>query len=157
MIKPIRPDKVEYFTLLAQVVAMRSTCPRRQVGCILVDYNDEVMSTGYNGTPKGMPHCIDKPCPGARKKSGIGLDLCEAVHAEQNALLQCKNTRQIKACYTTTFPCVHCIKLLMNTSCSCIYFLNSYKNMNESIIKWRESDPLRKVNIVPIKYIIKEL
>jgi dCMP deaminase len=153
----MRPSKIDYFMTIAQVVSTRGTCIRRQVGCVLIDFHDHIMSTGYNGVPKGMPHCIDEPCSGADCESGQGLELCEAIHAEQNALLQCKDTNFIKACYTTVFPCMHCIKLLMNTSCNEIFYMNTYTNMEKSAKRWLQSNDYRKMTIVPLKYIIKEI
>ena len=80
-----------YFLKMALLVAQRGTCARRKVGCILVNQKRHVIATGYNGNPAGQKHCIDYPCKGATAKSGRDLELCEAIHAEQNALLQCKN------------------------------------------------------------------
>ena len=116
----------EIFMGQALIASGGSTCCRRQVGCVLVDEHNYVIGVGRNGTPKGMVHCIDKPCKGAHLPSGQGLDVCEATHAETNALLQCKDVQRIKTCYTTTAPCIHCIKLLMNTSCERIVFLDLY-------------------------------
>jgi dCMP deaminase len=71
-------------------------------------------------------HCIDTPCPGAHLKSGEGLDICKAIHAEQNALLQCRNVYEIKYVYTTLSPCIHCVKLLLNTSAEGIITFEKY-------------------------------
>lgn len=72
--------------------------------------------------PKNFPHA----CPGAFSESGTNLDGCEAIHAEQNALLQCKDVREIHTCYCTASPCVTCTKLLLNTGCMRIVFLEEY-------------------------------
>jgi dCMP deaminase len=152
----MRITKQDYFMLMAQVISMRATCARRSVGCVLVDWRDHVIATGYNGVPSGMPHCISKPCPGATAPSGTGLDLCEAIHAEQNALLQCKDTNLIKACYCTTLPCIHCIKLLMNTSCQFIFFLELYSNSKEIIDRWNKSSLEREVEQLPNLYKIEK-
>ena len=72
---------------MAELVAERSTCRRRKVGCVLVDSNNHVVATGYNGVPTHFPHCLDEPCEGATAPSGESLEKCLAVHAEQNALL----------------------------------------------------------------------
>jgi len=85
-----------------------------------------VIATGYNGNPSGFIHCIDKPCAGAKSKSGTDLDKCEAIHAEQNALLQCKDVYDIDRVYTTLEPCVHCVKLLLNTSTQQIIYGEKY-------------------------------
>lgn len=80
-----RPNKVEYFMSLALLAAQRASCPRRKVGCVLVDANSHVVSTGYNGPPSGTPNCTDEPCGGQNQPSGKGLNMCKAVHAEINA------------------------------------------------------------------------
>jgi dCMP deaminase len=122
-----RPSKDVYFMNLARLVASRATCVRRAVGCVLVDRDSHVIATGYNGVPRGMPHCTDgATCAGAREQSGRGLDRCLAIHAEQNALLQCRDTREIRVAYVTTAPCIHCLKLLMNTGCEVIRYDECY-------------------------------
>lgn len=132
----MRPSKTSYFLSLADLSASRGTCCRRKVGCILVDINGHVLSTGYNGPPSGIPHCIDHPCAGASFPSGEGLEQCEAVHAEQNALLQCPNVNNIHIAYATTAPCVHCVKLLMNTTCAIIVFAEDYPHSEASKKLW---------------------
>ena len=121
-----RLEKDEYFLKVADLLKERSTCPRRKVGCVLVDEHHNIIATGYNGNARGTDHCIDIPCPGALAKSGADLDKCEAIHAEQNALLQCSDVMRIHKAYTTTQPCIHCMKLLMNTSVQEIHFLEGY-------------------------------
>jgi dCMP deaminase len=122
----MRPDKTSYFLTLACQVAERGTCARRKVGCVLVDAHAHIKATGYNGVAAGRPHCTDHPCPGAGYPSGQGLEFCEALHAEQNALLQCEDVYAIVAAYVTASPCVTCTKLFMNTSCQEIVFLEEY-------------------------------
>jgi dCMP deaminase len=122
----MRPDKDTYFLRMAFLCSERSTCPRRKVGCVLVNERGHVLATGYNGVPAGFKHCIDSPCPGANAEPGQGLEKCEAIHAEQNALLQCKNVYDIHTAYCTDSPCVTCVKLLLNTSCKRIVFMRRY-------------------------------
>ncbi len=130
----IRQTFDEWALELARLVAKRSTCYRRAVGAVLVNVRHHIIATGYNGRPSKMPHCNEfitgqgHPhwCAGANLPSGTGLDACEAIHAEQNALLQCKDVYDIATCYTTTSPCVTCTKLLLNTSCQRIVFNNPY-------------------------------
>jgi len=123
----MRPTIQQYFISMAKLVSSRGTCSRRKVGCVLVDCHDFVVATGYNGRPSGFAHCIGKhKCKGADSPSGTNLDACEALHAEQNALLQCKDTQAIKTAYVTAFPCITCIKLLLNTSCQTIYYNEDY-------------------------------
>lgn len=127
-----RPDLDTYYLKMAYVVALRGTCARRQVGCVLVDERGHVLSTGYNGRPRGWAHCRSSdgifamPCAGADAPSGEQLDSCEAIHAEQNALLQCPDVDRVHTCYTTTSPCVTCAKLLLNTGCRRIVFAERY-------------------------------
>lgn len=121
-----RPTKEVYFLEMAKLVSTRGTCARRKVGCVLVDKLGHVLSTGYNGVASGENHCIDTPCSGASCKSGEGLEKCEAIHAEANALLQCKDVNEIDTAYVTHSPCVHCVKLLMNTSCRRVLFIEKY-------------------------------
>lgn len=116
---------------MAKLVATRSTCVRRSVGCVLVDKRNHVLATGYNGVPAGMSHCNEgHPCDGASSPSGTNLDGCSAVHAEQNAILQCVDAHAIHRAYITAFPCTSCAKLLLNTSCAEIVYLEPYADGN---------------------------
>lgn len=111
---------------LATVIAQRSTCHRRRVGCVLTDAWGRVLSMGHNGVPRNHPHCTDDPCAGAHLVSGTGLQYCEAVHAEQNALIFCPDVMRIDTCWVTTAPCSHCVKMLMNSTCQAIVFAEAY-------------------------------
>ena len=142
-----RLSKDQWGIELAKVTAQRATCLRRAVGCVLVNARGHVLATGYNGVASGLPHCNEEQggklvgafggslhmvpnhphaCAGAKSPSGTNLDCCQAIHAEQNALMQCKDVHDIHTCYTTTSPCVTCVKLLMNTSCQRIVFWDLY-------------------------------
>lgn len=124
----MRPSRDEYFLRMAELVATRSTCIRRSVGCVLTNERNHVIATGMNGVPSGIVHCNEHnhQCAGANAPTGTSLDLCIAVHAEMNALTQCGDVHSIDTCYTTTSPCIHCLKVLMNTSCRRIVFLEEY-------------------------------
>ena len=135
----MRPSIVTYFSDMASLVATRATCARRQVGCILTNKRNHVLATGYNGVAAGRPHCIDNKCAGALFPSGSGLDKCEAIHAEQNAMLQCRDVHEIYACYATTAPCITCTKLLLNTSCQEIYFIEDYPQAKASKKLWEDA------------------
>ena len=112
---------------LVQTTALRSTCLHRQIGCILTNKKGHVLATGYNGAATGLVHCSDTGhCHKARFTSGEGLDHCVAIHAEQNALLQCHNVNEIHAVYCTASPCTTCTKLLLNTSAQIIMFYDRY-------------------------------
>lgn len=121
-----RLDVDEYFMRIALLASERGTCLRRKVGCVLVNNLNHIIATGYNGVPRSVKHCYDSPCESAFARSGEGLDKCMAVHAEQNALLQCHDVNSISTCYVTASPCITCTKLLMNTSCVRIVFLDEY-------------------------------
>ena len=105
----------EYFLQIARIVSERSTCRRRRVGCVLVDTQNHIVATGYNGVPSGFVHCLDVPCEGATSPSGTDLDRCLAVHAEVNAFLQLTSEDEIIA-YLTTTPCFTCAKMLCNSN-----------------------------------------
>lgn len=113
-----RPSKSEYFMQIAKDVATRSTCLRRQHGAVIVK-NDQILSTGYNGAPKGMPHCETLGC--LREELGIPsgerYELCRSVHAEANAIIQAaKNGVNIDGgtIYITGMPCYMCSKMIVN-------------------------------------------
>jgi len=152
LMKQERVSIEEYFLRMAQVAAIRGTCPRRRAGCVLVDENNKLLSTGYNGNPSGHTHCIDVPCPGALAPSGEGLELCEAIHAEINAIAQCIDPRTIHTCYTTTSPCIHCVKSLLATNCKRIVFLEAYPHTEAKILweksnrEWIVHSPLNSLN-----------
>lgn len=137
----MRPSKDEVWMNVAREIARLSTCLRRSVGCVLLDVRGHVSSTGYNGVHAGAKHCnsmredptvsilhrFPHACKGANAPSGTALDFCEAIHAEQNALLQCKNPWELEVAYVTTAPCVTCTKLLLATSCQRIVFKEPYQ------------------------------
>jgi len=115
---PDRPTWDEYFMEMTKVVARRSTCLRRQMGAILVR-EKRILATGYNGAPAGLPHCEEVGC--RREQLGIPSgqrpELCRALHAEQNAIVQGAlhgvSLREA-VLYCTHQPCVICAKLLIN-------------------------------------------
>lgn len=111
---------------MAQLAATRGTCARRQVGCVLVDMHNHVLATGYNGVCRGSQHCTDHPCPGANAPSGQSLHLCEAIHAEENALIQCRDINAIWTVYSTASPCVLCMRKLVGTGVKRIVFSEEY-------------------------------
>lgn len=149
-----RISRAVWAMTLARETAKRSTCLRRSVGCVLLNARGHVLATGYNGVAAGLPHCNEPhyvenshggssktyrhACPGATSKSGTNLDGCEAIHAEQNALLQCRDPHDIAACYVTTSPCMTCTKLLLNTSCRLIIYLEEYAHAGAGYL-WRRS------------------
>lgn len=109
----------EYFMEMAELASKRSTCNRRHVGAVIVK-NNQVLATGYNGAPKGLPNCIDMgEC--IRQKlnipSGERHELCRAVHAEANAITQCAANGVScigSTIYITHSPCTMCTKQIIN-------------------------------------------
>ncbi|MFH1414431.1 MAG: cytidine/deoxycytidylate deaminase family protein [Candidatus Omnitrophota bacterium] len=113
-----RPCWDEYFLEMANLVAKRATCLRRRVGAVIVK-DKRILATGYNGVPSGLRHCLDVGC--IRKKlkipSGERHELCRALHAEQNALIQASLygvSLKGSTLYATNQPCVICAKMLIN-------------------------------------------
>ena len=130
-----RPSTDAYFLLMAQMVASRATCPRRRVGCVFVDAHGHVLCTGYNGVASGEVHCIVTPCPGAGFQSGQGLSSCEAIHAEENALIQLRDPELLHTAYVTAAPCSLCTRKLLNTNCQRIVFIDDYPH-TDSKVRW---------------------
>ena len=125
-----RPSWNEYFMQIAFLLAKRSTCLRRQVGALIVKDN-QILSTGYNGAPKGLIHCEECGCLREKLKvpTGERHELCRAVHAEQNAIIQAAvNGISIKGAklYCTNQPCVICAKMIVNAEIKTIYIKNKY-------------------------------
>lgn len=130
----VRLSKDKYFIGLAHLVAKRSTCVRREVGCVVVDENYRIMSTGHNGVPPKIEHCTDVPCKGATCPSGTGLDLCRATHAEINALLFCGDITKVARVYTTLMPCIQCVKAILTSACVEIIYDTGYNIANDEEI-----------------------
>ncbi len=113
-----------YFMDLAHTVATRGTCDRASVGCVLVNSDNRIISTGYNGSIAGMPHCDEV---GHRMREGHCI---ATIHAEMNALLYCaKEGIAVKGstCYVTHFPCLNCTKSLIQAGISRIYYREGYR------------------------------
>lgn len=113
-----RPSWEEYFLELAELVARRSTCLRRNVGAVLVK-EERIISTGYNGAPRGLHHCLDLGCLRQELNipSGQRYELCRGVHAEQNAIINAAfygvSTRGA-ILYCTNQPCIICARMIIN-------------------------------------------
>ncbi len=123
-----RESKNQYFLKIARLVATRATCPKREVGCVIVNKHGHIKATGYNGVPMNHPHCTEKPCGGQNISSTLGQEFCMATHAEQNALLQCHDVMDIDTIYITCSPCMTCAKLIANTSCKKVVYSEEYKD-----------------------------
>ena len=142
-----RPSYDEYFMEMAHVVSKRSTCLRRRVGAILVK-DRHILSTGYNGAPKGLEHCKEVGClrEDINVPSGERHELCRGLHAEQNVIIQAAVFGipiKDSTLYCTNTPCVVCVKMLINAGVKEIIYSGDYpddlakKMIVESKIKIR--------------------
>ncbi len=125
-----RPSWDSYFMQLAHVAAGRSTCLRRQVGAVIVK-DKQILTTGYNGSPSGLQHCEQIGClrQSLGVPSGERQEICRAVHAEQNAIVQAaKHGVAITGAdlYVTHQPCVLCTKLLINVGIIRVFYRYPY-------------------------------
>jgi dCMP deaminase len=125
-----RPDNDTYFMKMAELVGTRSTCLRRQVGAVIVK-EKRVLTTGYNGAPKGLSHCGELGCIRKQNQieSGTRHELCRGVHAEQNAVIQAAYfgvSIKDAAMYTTNFPCVLCSKIIVNAGIKEVVYKDEY-------------------------------
>ncbi len=126
-----RISKDHYFMNIAIEVARRSTCTRRQIGAIVVSDVGEIKSTGYNGNPRGLPHCEEIGC--IRDKlgipSGTRLETCTAVHAEQNALIQAGTNARGSTMYSTIVPCPICARMILNAQIARVVYIDDYSDL----------------------------
>ncbi|MBI4687376.1 MAG: dCMP deaminase family protein [Nitrospirae bacterium] len=154
----MRPDWDDYFIEIAKVVSSRATCMRRRYGAVIVKDN-VIISTGFNGSPRGVPNCIDTGrC--TRKElnipSGERYELCEAVHAEQNAIINGSPERMKDATiYIAGFeedntfaegtPCLLCKRMIRNAQITEIVYLRK----DGSLLRTKAADLLdRKAAII---------
>ena len=128
----IRPSWEEYFMGITELVAQRSTCLRRHVGAILVR-DKRIITTGYNGAPARIKHCLDVGC--LREQMGIPSgerhELCRGLHAEQNAIIQAaRHGVNISGSilYCTNSPCIICTKMLINAGIRKVVYLEGYSD-----------------------------
>ncbi len=141
----------EYFMEMAELTARRSTCLRRQVGAVIVK-NKHVIATGYNGAPQGLKHCAELGgC--LREKLGVPSgerhELCRALHAEQNAIIQAATLGQSiegGTIYITNHPCSICAKMIINAGIRRIVVRNGYPDeLAEELLE----EAGMKVNLLP--------
>ena len=128
---------------IAQVAASRSNCSRRQVAAVIVR-DHRVISTGYNGTPRGVKNCCDGGCPRCNSDipSGTGLAECLCSHAEENAIVQaaCYGIPvQGATLYTTFSPCLQCAKMIINAGISEVIYFQHYTIDDVSLALLREA------------------
>jgi dCMP deaminase len=127
-----RPAWDEYFLDIVDLVAKRATCLRRKVGAALVR-DRRILSTGYNGAPSGLRHCLSIGCLREQKKvpSGERHELCRGLHAEQNAIIQAAlHGVSVKGAtlYCTNHPCTICAKMIINAGIVRIVVKGDYRD-----------------------------
>ena len=126
----MRNDWTTYFMDIADRVAQRSTCLRRKVGAVAVK-DKRIIGTGYNGAPSGLRHCAEAGC--LRQELGIPSgqrhEICRAVHAEQNVLVEAARfgiPLLGAELYCTTLPCLICAKMLVNCGIRRVFYREKY-------------------------------
>jgi len=125
-----RPSWDEYFMQVAKIVATRSTCLRHKLGAVLVR-DRRILTTGYNGAPRGMEHCLETGCLRDKLKiaSGTRHEICRGVHAEQNAIIQAARhgvTTEGSEIFITHEPCSVCAKILINAGVKRVVYQSGY-------------------------------
>jgi dCMP deaminase len=125
-----RPSWDAYFLSIARMVASRSNCVKRHVGAV-VALDRRIVSTGYNGTPRGTKNCNEGGCPRCNgfAESGTRLDECLCSHAEENAIVQAAYhgvSVRGASLYTTFFPCLFCTKLIVNAGVAEVVYDAAY-------------------------------
>ena len=128
-----RPNWHKYFMAFAEVARQRSTCLRRTVGAVITVDNN-VVATGYNGAPKGVPHCGHPSVGGCLREkmnvpSGQRAELCRGTHAEQNAIIQAAVQGRSVAggtLYCTNQPCSICAKMIINAGIARVIVADGY-------------------------------
>jgi dCMP deaminase len=169
-VKDDRSSWDTYFMKLAVDVATRATCPRKHVGAIIVR-DKRVLATGYNGSPRGMPHCSEEGIGCELKDLGGRMSCVRTIHAEANAIAQAaQNGVSVDSAtvYTTASPCYDCSKLMLNAGIKEIVYGEFYGGrygMSEDMVKFltagganvtccQPEEPVSAEAVSPIKIII---
>ncbi|MFO1463517.1 MAG: deaminase [bacterium] len=138
-----RPSWDAYFMGIAQVVALRSNCLKRKVAAVIVR-DRRIISTGYNGTPRGITNCNEGGCPRCNSfgQSGVGLEECYCSHAEENSITQAAyHGVPIKGgtLYTTFSPCLICTKMIINSGIVEVVYNAQYPMAEQPIVLLKEA------------------
>ena len=146
-----RPSWDQYFLTITRQVAERSTCNRAKVGAVIVREKN-ILASGYNGAPAGLPHCTEVGCLIYQSKTPTGENeenCYRTIHAEINAIAQAaKNGVGIRDAdiYVTHTPCIHCLKVLINTGIKRIFYEKEYKLSTVSELLASTDVTLQKVD-----------
>lgn len=132
-LQPFRPSWPEYFMLIACSVALRSLDPNTKVGCIIINHQNRIISSGYNGVPSNFP---PEKCPWTVRKALKSIDTKYPfiVHAEESALLTLPNNddQTEYILFTSQFPCSHCAKLIAQKQIKqCYYSSTKFENEHQ--------------------------
>jgi len=138
-----RPDWDHYFMEIAKVVAIRGNCSRRQVAAVIVK-DHRIISTGYNGTPRGIQNCFDGGCPRCNSNTPSGHDLanCVCCHAEENSIVQAAyHGISVKdaTLYTTFSPCLQCAKMIINAGIKEVVYHQEYTIVDQAFALLEEA------------------
>lgn len=157
------PDRDDYYMALAFAAARRANCRGRRVGAVLVK-GDRVIATGYNGTPEGVPNCLDGGCLRCNDRdtfvSGTGYDLCICVHAEANALLTAGRygaSTDETTVYTTDQPCFSCSKELIQAGVAKVYYARTWAPDQRVVDDYRTLLQRLAAEHVPTEYEIVDV
>jgi dCMP deaminase len=138
----LRPSWDQYFMQLASLAAQRSNCMKRRVGCVLVR-EKRVISTGYNGTPRGLRNCGDGGCGRCNEglSEGAALSTCLCLHAEENAMLEAGRERIGKGAilYCDTCPCLTCSIKITQVGVSEVVYSQGYYMDGETAAVFKEA------------------
>ena len=152
-----RPDIDNYFMNIAILVSSRATCLRRKVGAVIVK-GKQIVSTGYNGAPQGLPHCLDIGCAREGIPSGERTELCRGAHAEQNAInFAARYGIAIGGAtiYSTHLPCSWCAKSIINSGIMRVVYLVDYPDpQSREIMKNIRLERLEDFNIINVNEIL---
>ena len=148
--KESRPSWGTYFMNITNLVAERSTCTRRAVGAVLVK-EKRILSTGYNGAPTGLKHCLEVGC--LREKLGVVSgqmhELCRGIHAEQNAIIQAAYhgvSVNGAVIYCTNQPCSICARMIINAGIQKIYYQSGYADSLAKELLGEAGIELKQIN-----------
>lgn len=148
----LRPGWDEYFMEIAGVVAKRSTCLRRQIGALIVK-DHRILTTGYNGAPSGLAHCLEIGCMRDQQGilSGTRHELCRALHSEMNAIIQAAQhgvSTNGATLYCTHQPCSVCARMMINAGIVRIVYTGDYPDdFSLSLLKEADIEICRMPNI----------
>ena len=151
-----RVEKTNYYLDIAEIISERGTCLRNNYGSVIVK-NDEIISTGYSGAPRGRKNCLDLGYCVRQKRtnlSGAGYELCRSVHSEQNAIISAKRRDMIGSTIylvginkrngeyiKDNYPCTLCKRMIINSGIEKIVMRDNKENYREEYVShWIEND-----------------